>query len=378
MNTPAPPPRSTRADRLERYFGVQAPSWTLRVVVVAVVVWWTSRAAISVLGSLRQLLVTVAISLIAACACEGPVNRMVRLGMRRAAATFALLAGVVLGLAGLAVTTGTLVASQVMHLARNAPATIRQGVELLNRDFHFHLQAPSKVSITASLHSGHLAHLLAARSHGALSGLADVGVTLFLTFYLVADGPKLRRLVCSLWRPAAQPEVLRAWEIAIDKAGGYFLSRGLLTAIRIVVLSVTLVALHISSWYVLAVWFGVLSEFVPVIGTLVGAALPIAVALSVSPARALIVLIAVVVFTQLRNVVLAPKLTKRSVDIHPAVGFLAVIASAKVFGPASALLAIPAVATFQAFTSTYVERHQLSVDSELLVHAPPRAPRRKP
>ncbi|NJN84504.1 MAG: AI-2E family transporter, partial [Caldilineaceae bacterium] len=68
----------------------------------------------------------------------------------------------------------------------------------------------------------------------AVSFLFRALTVLLFTFYLVADGPRLRRAICSLVRPDRQREVLRVWEIAIDKTGGYIYSRGLLALVSAV------------------------------------------------------------------------------------------------------------------------------------------------
>src|SRR5699024_11217489 len=67
------------------------------------------------------------------------------------------------------------------------------------------------------------------RSSDLFLALLFNGLTIALfTFYLCADGPRFRRVICSLLPPRTQREVLRAWEIAISKTGGYLYSRALL------------------------------------------------------------------------------------------------------------------------------------------------------
>jgi AI-2E family transporter len=51
------------------------------------------------------------------------------------------------------------------------------------------------------------------------------------TFYLVADGPRLRRAVCSVLRPERHQLALRIWELAIESTGGYVYSRALLAGV---------------------------------------------------------------------------------------------------------------------------------------------------
>jgi hypothetical protein len=48
------------------------------------------------------------------------------------------------------------------------------------------------------------------------------------TFYLVADGPRLRRTVCSVLPPGRQEVALRVWDLAIESTGSYVYSRALL------------------------------------------------------------------------------------------------------------------------------------------------------
>ena len=103
------------------------------------------------------------------------------------------------------------------------------------------------------------------------------------TFYLVTEGPRVRRTVRSVLPPRRQREVLWAWDVAIAKTGGYLYSRLLLAAISGVASWLVLVPLGVPFALPLALWVGVVSQFVPVLGTYVALALPVLVALSRSP-----------------------------------------------------------------------------------------------
>src|SRR5919197_1690460 len=65
---------------------------------------------------------------------------------------------------------------------------------------------------------------------------------------------------------------------------------------------------------------------------------------------------------------LQPKLTARTVDIHPAVAFGSVIAGTALLGAVGALIAIPAVATLQAFLGAYVKRYAVTDDPRVHGH----------
>jgi predicted PurR-regulated permease PerM len=51
------------------------------------------------------------------------------------------------------------------------------------------------------------------------------------TFHLVADGPRLRRTVCSVLPPERQQLAMRIWELATENTGGYVYSRALLAGV---------------------------------------------------------------------------------------------------------------------------------------------------
>jgi predicted PurR-regulated permease PerM len=170
-------------------------------------------------------------------------------------------------------------------------------------------------------------------------------------------------------RPDRQVKVLQAWEIAIDKTGGYFYSRALLAGIGALVAWAVFAITGIPFAIALALWMGVLSQFVPVVGTYLGGALPLVIALLESPAKAIVVVVFVVVYQQLENYLLAPRITARTMALHPAVAFGAAIAGGTLMGVPGALMALPFAATVQAFVGTFLERHEV-VHDDLTSDAP--------
>ena len=66
---------------------------------------------------------------------------------------------------------------------------------------------------------------------GARDGVLQVFTILLFTFYLAADGPRLRRTICSVLPPRRQHEVLRVWELATHKTGAFISSRFVMAVI---------------------------------------------------------------------------------------------------------------------------------------------------
>jgi predicted PurR-regulated permease PerM len=294
-------------------------------------------------------------------------------GMRRGLATFVVFIGVVIVSAGFVTLLGSVLADQIIKLIEGFPDYLDSVINWINTHFRTDLK---RVDIQEGvLRSDWLRNYVQNSATGVLDVSAQVIGGLFqlltialFSFYFAADGPRLRRAICSVLPPARQAEVLRAWEIAVNKTGGYIYSRGLMALISGVAHFVLLQVLDVPYAPVLAVWVGLVSQFIPTIGTYLAGALPMLIAFTVDPWYALWVLVFVVIYQQFENYVLQPKLTSKTVDIHPAVAFGSVIAGTALLGAVGALIAIPAIATLQAFLGAYVKRYDVTDDPRVHGH----------
>ena len=340
------------------------PRWVPR----AIVLFFLGVIALYTLAflfeKLQGLLIMLLVALFLSFALEPAVNWLQARGWRRGTGTAAVFAALFVAGAVFVYAIGALLVDQVQNLVDEAPDYIEDVEDWANETFDADINADDLVEQFqegggANDFASGLAGGVVSAGATALGVLFQALTILLFTFYLVADGPRLRRAICSTLRPDRQREVLRVWEIAIDKTGGYIYSRGLLAFISAAFHSIVFAILGVPFALPLGIWVGVLSQFVPVVGTYLAGALPILIALIDQPIVALWVLIAVVVYQQVENYLLAPPITAQTMDIHPAVAFGGVIAGASILGPIGALLALPAGATLQAFVSTYVNRHEV-------------------
>ena len=346
------------------------PKWFPRAVALSLGGLAFLGAAVWVLIRVRSLIIVILVSLFLSFAIEPAVNWLARRGWRRGLATLAMFLLILLGVGGFLFAMGSVLAEQITKLTNEAPEYIGQIEGWLEDQFGIVVETDSLV---AEFSSGGSAARLASNVAGDLvsigTALMSLGfqtlTVLLFTFYLVADGPKLRRLLCSALPPSKQQLMLKGWEIAIDKTGAYIYSRTLLGLAAFLVHWIIFALLDVPSPVPLALWVGIMSQFVPVAGTYLAGLLPILIALLHQPISALWVLIAIVVYQQLENYLFAPRITAQTMNIHPAVAFGTVILGASLLGVVGTLLAVPVAATVQAFVSTYIRRHEL-IDSELL------------
>lgn len=359
---PAPPPEGDDAAP-----GARMPRWLPRAMVLALALVAAFQLGSWAFHQVTGLLINVLIAFFLALAIEPAVSRLASSGMRRGLATFLVFLGLTVAVAGFVILLGSMLAGQIIKMIEGFPEYLDSLINWINSTFHSELR---RVDVQESLvHSDWLRKYVQNSAGGVLDVSAQVlgglfqllTITLF-SFYFAADGPRLRRALCSVLPPARQAEVLRAWEIAVDKTGGYIYSRGLMALISGVAHYALLQALGIPYAPVLAVWVGLVSQFIPTIGTYLAGALPMLIAFTVAPWYAVWVLAFVVIYQQFENYMLQPKLTARSVDIHPAVAFGSVIAGTALLGAVGALISIPAVATLQAFLGAYVKRYDVTDD----------------
>ena len=260
---------------------------------------------------------------------------------------------------------GKVVFDEAQNLVDNAPGYIQDGERWINDTFGTNLSSDTLSNQLSDPNGPFRSFLSQAAGNAVGLSFSVVGVVFRLftmalfVFYLGADGPRFRRVVCSFLRPSRQRVVLDTWEIAIQKTGGYIYSRGLLAILSGLFHWAAFEIIGIKYAIALAVWVGLTSQFIPVVGTYMAAALPVLIALAGSPADAVWVLAFAVAYQQVENYLFAPRITARTMSLHPAVAFGTVIAGAGLIGPIGAVLALPAAAVIQAVGSTYIDRHEV-------------------
>jgi predicted PurR-regulated permease PerM len=349
------------------------PRWLPRAMVLALGLVAVFQLSSWAFHELTGLLLNVLIAFFLALAIDPAVSRMAALGMRRGFATFLVFLALTIATAGFVTLLGSMLAGQIIKMIEGFPEYLDSVINWVNTTFHTELR---RVDVQEELlHSDWLRRYAQNSAAGVLDVSAQVlgglfqmlTITLF-SFYFAADGPRLRRTICSVLPPARQAEVLRAWEIAVDKTRGYLYSRGLMALISGIAHYVLLQALEVPYALVLGVWVGLVSQFIPTIGTYLAGALPMLIAFTVDPWYALWVLVFVVIYQQFENYMLQPKLTAKTVDTHPAVALGSVVAGTALLGAVGALIAIPAVATLQAFLGAYVKRYAVTDDPRVHGH----------
>ncbi len=356
------------------------PVWLPRAAVSVALVVLGMAALLWMASRLRTLIFIIAIALFIAVALEPAVQFLAKRGWRRERATALVFLAALLGVAAFTAALVPLFASQASALAERIPLYIDQIEAYVNASGSGDLvifdervaQQFQNLGSLVSSWGGLLAPRVVAVGNTVFGALFRIVTIALFSFYMVSEGPKMRRTMLSFMPPNRQREALRIWEIAVDKTGGYIYSRMVLAVVAAGFTIVVLSLLGVPYALALGLWVGVLSQFVPVIGTYIAAALPLLVAIVPQRGsevwqfgRGLWVLVALVAYQQVENLLVAPKITAKAMAIHPAVSVGAVIAGASLLGGIGAVLALPVAAIIQAVISTAIDRHELIESASL-------------
>lgn len=344
---------------------VRTPPWLRRAIGLVVLAAASFLLGLWLLERLGGFLGVVFLAWLLSVSMEPVVGRLARRGMRRGLATGLVMvalgasAVVFLGL------FGALLVDQLTELVRSLPNVVREVVDWVNRLIGTSAE-PGDITDNLRLTPERVEQLVGDLAPGvvgivsALLGFVVQLLTLMLfTYYMSAQGPQLRDTVSSWFPPRQQQVISTVWAIAVEKTGGYVVSSLLLAGLSATLTAVFLWLLGVPYWLPLAIWTGLVSQFIPAVGAYLGVVLPALVALAHEPVDALWVVLFGVAYQQVENLILAPRITSRTVQIHPAMAFGSVIVGAALFGPIGALVSIPVVAAVQAIVETYGHRYEL-------------------
>jgi predicted PurR-regulated permease PerM len=203
-----------------------------------------------------------------------------------------------------------------------------------------------------------------------LSGFFGLFILLFFVFYVSAGMPRLRQWIARRMRPDLQVPFLAAWDLTGIKVGGYIAARVVLAAVNSILSGIVFAVIGLPYWLPLALWTGIVAQFVPNVGTYISIALPVLVGLtSDEPVLGVYVLIWGIAYQQVENLTIEPRISARAVDLHPAVSFGAALLGAQLFGLSGALLGVPVAATVMAMLEIYKRRYELTAQTEERVAA---------
>ena len=338
-------------------------AWRVGLVLLGIVLLYSAGQFILQDGGL--LIFQLIISWLASIAMEPAVGRLAQ-HMRRGLATGLVMVGVVLISVLFFAAFGSLLAEQIGNLVRALPGAVEDAIAWINTTFDLSLDAaalaaqlqvsPAQIASLGAEVAGGLLGIIASLVGGVFS-MFTIGL---FVFYFSADAPRLKRWIARLLPQRRQEVFLVVWDLAVQKTGGYVAARIVLAAISGALTAAFLFIIGMDYWLALGIWTGVVAQFVPTIGTYLAIALPVLVGLtSADPIDGVLALLFALVYQQIENLTLEPKISANAVDMHPAVAFASVLLGAALFGVSGAFCAVPVAALGLALFEIYSRSYEL-------------------
>ena len=347
------------------------PKWVPRAIVLFWMMFLAALVARELFHQLSSFLLLVLVSIFLALAIEPGVNRLAKRGWRRGSGTLLIIFSIIAFASVFIGAVGSLVGNQVADVLKNSESYVNDTVDFVNSTFSSNID-PAEVNASISDPKGPVQKFIKRQqgkvitlSVSALGASLQLLTIVLFTFYLVADGPRLRRVICSRLPESKQRAVLRTWELAIEKTGGYLYSRALLALISAFFHWIAFQAIGTPAPIAMALWVGIVSQFLPVVGTYLAGVLPLLLTFFNSPFKALLVVLFVLIYQQIENYLISPRITARTLHVHAAVAFGSAIVGGAILGPVGAVLALPAAAMAQALIGSWGPRHDV-IDDELV------------
>jgi len=302
------------------------------------------------LGQLTPVITLLVIAFFLTLTLNPLVEALSLRGMKRSLSVAIVFAGVVAAFTALGFLVVPPVAEQGGLLADNAPRYLEdllanQIVQDLDGQYHVldKVQAEFQKLVTdGNFMSGVFGGVLGA-SKALASGFFAIVTVLVLTLYFLSTLPKVKNAAYGMVPSSRRPRFESLSEEIMRRVGSYAIGQVAVATINAVASWIMMSIIGIKYAAVLAVVVGVLG-LIPMVGATLGAAVVCLVALFDDPQKAVIALIYYVIYQQVENYVIAPKIMQRTISVPGALTVVAALIGATLAGVLGALLAMPVAA----------------------------------
>ena len=307
------------------------------------------------------ILILIVVALFLAAGLNPVVEAIMRRGVRRSYAVLLVIFWVLIGLGLFVMAIGPVISDQVASISDNAPEWLdrlqqNQYVQDLDEKYDVIDRVRDYVSQgnwASGLFGGVLGFGLR-----VLSAFANGFVVIVLTLYFLAGLETTKNALYRLAPASRRDRVGKLGDRVIESVGGY-VSGAFIVALCAGVTSLIFLLIVGLGEYAVALAFVVaLLDVIPMIGATIGAVVVSAIGFAEDVRIGLACVVFYVIYQQVENYLIYPRVMSHSVDIPGAVTVIAALVGAALLGVVGALLAIPTAAAILMLTREIVIRRQ--------------------
>jgi predicted PurR-regulated permease PerM len=311
--------------------------------------------------TVRGVLVQILVAFFIAAGLNPSVHFFERRGMRRSLAVLTVMLIVLIAIALFLVAFVPVLTDQVKAISNSAPDwldSLQRNRRVQQLDDEYQIIDKIKEYVTngdfvSGIFGGAVGVGLA-----VLGALANAFVIIVMTLYFLAGLDQAKNAMYRLAPASRRDRVRKLGDRVIDGVGGY-VSGAFIVAMCAGISSLVFLLLVGMSDYAVALAFVVtLLDVIPMIGATIGAVIVCAIGFATDPKIGIICVIFYIVYQQVENYLIYPKVMSRSVDVPGVVTVIAALAGASLLGVVGALLAIPTAAALLMLTREVFVRQQ--------------------
>ena len=322
-----------------------------RAVVKVVVIAAATLLVLYGLYLIRHVLILVVVAAFLAVGLDPAVRKLERLGLGRGSAITVIFVAAIGLLTAFALAVIPPLVEQISRFATNLPEYIQNFAERNPRVEAWAVEndVPQRleraVSDIPTLIGGSFGNVLGLAG-SVLAALFNVLTVVILTIYFLASLSRIREDSLRLVPRSRRERVSSLLDPILEKIGGYIAGQ-LTVALTAGVLSfIFLAVVGVPFPVALALWVSI-AALIPLVGATLGAIPSAIVAFFTSLPLGIATVAFFVVYQQVENYVIAPRIMTRAVDISPAAVLLAALIGGSLLGFFGALMAIPAAASLK-------------------------------
>jgi predicted PurR-regulated permease PerM len=322
------------------YFGFVATLGVLTAIVL-----------MQALSSVSQILVLILIALFLAAGLNPAVEALQRRRMSRSTAVTVIFSSVILFVIFFALVVVPPVVSQGSQLINTAPALLQDLMknETINKlNDQFGLIDTLQTKLKSFTSDGTL--LISAFGgvigvgKSVLSGFFTALTILILTLYFITSLPQAIDLGLTIVPASRRDRVGRLTHAIIARVGAFVGSQILIAAMAAAFVVILATALGMPSPIAIGMIVLVVA-LIPLIGHFLGCAVVTLIALTQSVLIGAIAFVAYVVYVQIENYIVTPRIMKRTLSVPGAVTIIAALIGSSLLGLVGGLLAVPVAAS---------------------------------
>jgi predicted PurR-regulated permease PerM len=318
--------------------------------------WWL----FGLFEQIGSTLVLIIVSFFIAAGLNPVVLWLERRGLRRGVALIVVIAAFLGAIALFVVAIVPVITDQVRSITDSAPGWLdelqrNRRIQDLNDEYEVVDKIRDYVAngdFAGAVFGGALGVGLA-----VLGALFNAFIILVLTLYFLASMKSTTGALYSLAPASRRPRVALLGDRVIAGIGGYVSGAFVVALCAGISSLIFLIVIGLGEYAVALAFVVALLDVIPMIGATIGAVIVTAIAFATDVKTGIICAIFYLVYQQLENYVIYPRVMSRSVDIPGAVTVIAALVGAALLGVVGALLAIPtAAAILMLVREVYVRR----------------------